>query len=114
MTLLKKGSKLYSIFKNKCPKCHEGDLFKSHPYKLKKFGQKHINCPSCGIKFEREPGFFYGSMYISYVLGVAIFVTWWIVQVILFPDMGPGTMGLIMLGLQVALGPLNTYLSKLT
>jgi hypothetical protein len=53
-------------------------------------------------------------MYISYALEVAIFVTWWKVQVILFPDMGPGTMGLIMLGFQVALSPLNTYLSKLT
>jgi len=28
-------------------------------------------CLVCGLKFEREPGYFLGAMYISYLLGVA-------------------------------------------
>lgn len=28
------------------------------------------NCPRCGLLFEREPGFFLGSMYYSYGIGV--------------------------------------------
>ena len=28
----------------------------------------HERCPSCGVKFEREPGFFLGSIYINYGL----------------------------------------------
>jgi hypothetical protein len=27
-------------------------------------------CPVCGHRFEREPGFFQGAMYVSYALGV--------------------------------------------
>jgi hypothetical protein len=31
-------------------------------------------CPSCGLKFEREPGYFLGAMYISYGLGLITIV----------------------------------------
>jgi len=27
-------------------------------------------CPVCGHRFEREPGFFQGAMYVSWVIGV--------------------------------------------
>ena len=52
------------------------------------------HCSICDLKFEREPGYFLGAMYISYVLGVSImapiaallwFLTgWWITKVILW------------------------------
>ena len=32
----------------------------------------HDDCPECGVSFEREPGFFYGAMYFSYGIGLAI------------------------------------------
>ena len=28
-------------------------------------------CPSCQFKFEKEPGFFFGAMYVSYALSIA-------------------------------------------
>ena len=28
----------------------------------------HERCPVCGLKFEREPGYFIGAMYMSYAL----------------------------------------------
>ncbi len=34
----------------------------------------HENCPECGLKFDIEPGFFTGAMYISYAFSVAIFL----------------------------------------
>lgn len=36
-------------------------------------GLLHMNptCPECGVAFEREPGYFFGAMYLSYGLGVA-------------------------------------------
>lgn len=111
--MIGKGSRLYSIFNNKCPKCHEGNFFVSKPYNLKLFGKKHENCPHCGLKYEREPGFFYGSMYVSYGIGVAIFIAWWIAKTVLFPEMQAGTMVLIMAALQVVLAPLSLYLAKL-
>ena len=33
-------------------------------------------CPNCGLKFEREPGYFLGAMYISYGLGLIVIVAW--------------------------------------
>jgi hypothetical protein len=30
----------------------------------------HERCPECGLKFEREDGYFLGAMYISYGLGL--------------------------------------------
>jgi len=32
----------------------------------------HDRCPVCDLKFEREPGYFLGAMYVSYALGVMI------------------------------------------
>lgn len=43
----------------------------------------HERCPTCGLRFEREPGYFVGAMYISYALSVPILavlvlgVWWW-------------------------------------
>lgn len=75
--MIQKGTKLYSIFHSKCPKCNEGDFFESHPYDLKKVGNILHHCSSCGQKYEKEPGFYYGAMYVAYALGVALFVTCW-------------------------------------
>lgn len=32
----------------------------------------HDHCPSCGLKFEREPGYFLGAMYLSYGLALIV------------------------------------------
>ncbi len=35
-------------------------------------------CSVCSLKYEPEPGYFYGAMYVSYAINVAIFVTLWL------------------------------------
>ncbi|MBA3900573.1 MAG: DUF983 domain-containing protein [Bacteroidetes bacterium] len=68
-----KGKKLYSIFWSKCPTCHEGDLFEAkNPYNLKKAFSMVEHCPVCSQTTIPEPGFYYGAMYVSYALTVAI------------------------------------------
>ncbi len=75
-TQMLKETKLHSILFNKCPRCHEGDFFETpNPYNLKNFDKMHKHCPHCGEDFEREPGFYFGAMYISYALYVAMIVT---------------------------------------
>ena len=37
-----------------------------------KFTETHVNCPNCGVQFEREPSFWSGAMYIGYGFSVAI------------------------------------------
>lgn len=34
----------------------------------------HSHCPHCHLKYEQEPGFFYGAMYVSYGLTVALWI----------------------------------------
>ncbi|MGB0175894.1 MAG: DUF983 domain-containing protein [Owenweeksia sp.] len=36
-------------------------------------------CPHCGIRYEIEPAFFYGAMYVSYAYTVAIAVATYII-----------------------------------
>ncbi|MEP0367581.1 MAG: DUF983 domain-containing protein [Cyclobacteriaceae bacterium] len=64
-----------AIIQCKCPQCREGNMFTNKPYDLKRFGKMPENCPKCDFRFEREPGFFYGAMYVSYALSVGIFLT---------------------------------------
>jgi hypothetical protein len=30
----------------------------------------HRECPRCGLRYEREPGYFLGAMYFSYALAI--------------------------------------------
>jgi uncharacterized protein (DUF983 family) len=71
--MFKKGTKLYSISKGKCPKCNEGDFFKYRfTFNPKKITKLHDNCSHCNLKYMLEPSFFYGAMYINYGITVAI------------------------------------------
>lgn len=57
------------IFKGKCPNCNTGAIFKSKQ-NFWNLPEMNPTCPSCSNKFEKEPGFFFGAMYVSYALGV--------------------------------------------
>ena len=35
-------------------------------------------CSNCGLKYEREIGFWYGAMYVSYGLNTALFLLVWL------------------------------------
>ena len=73
--MLKKGSKLYSVLHNKCPRCQEGKFFQSSSSLTFKNNLKiYEKCSSCGLKYMIEPSFFYGAMYVSYALTVAMAV----------------------------------------
>jgi uncharacterized protein (DUF983 family) len=75
-----KGSKIYSIFTSTCPVCHTGTLYKnSNAYKFSETLEMHERCTHCDIKFKIEPSFFYGAMYVSYAVGVAIAVAGFVI-----------------------------------
>lgn len=82
-----KGSKLYSILGMKCPKCHQSDLFvNKNPYQFKGFFDMPSSCPVCQQKFEIEPGFYYGAMYVSYAVCVAYLVAVFVAFTVLYPS----------------------------
>ena len=111
--LVGKGSRLYSIFKMKCPRCQEGEFFESHPYNLKKAGNIHEHCSVCGLKYSKEPGFYYGAMYVSYALGVALFVTLWVITGLIFPIKSAGLQIFIIVSISLLLTPYLYALSKI-
>lgn len=67
-----KTTKIVAIGSCKCPQCHKGRLFEKQPLLWKKFGKMPKNCSVCGLRYEREPGFFFGAMYISYAISVGV------------------------------------------
>ena len=69
-----KPSRLKAILKAKCPKCRDGKMFEFPLTHVLKFSRMHRHCPVCGLRFEVEPGFYFGAMYISYAMSVMIFV----------------------------------------
>jgi len=82
--MFKKGTKLFSVTNNRCPRCHEGNFFvSSSPLKFKGILKIHDRCPECDLKYMIEPSFFYGAMYVSYALTVAIAVATFIICQIL-------------------------------
>lgn len=111
--MFKKGTKLYSIFKAKCPRCHEGDFFKHgvsyHPTKISKL---HEQCSNCGLKYMLEPSFYYGAMYINYGITVALCVVGFVIFNLFLDLSFIKTFIGIILSLLV-LAPLNIRLSRI-
>ncbi len=77
--MLKKGSKLNSILTGTCPKCQKESMYlDKNPLHFSKLLKMNDHCGNCGLKYQIEPSFFYGAMYVSYginvAVGVAVFV----------------------------------------
>lgn len=70
----------------RCPQCRQGNMFMNPAWQLHKATRMHETCPHCGLKFEVEPGFFWGAMYFSYAFGVAISVIFGILAYWLFDN----------------------------
>jgi uncharacterized protein (DUF983 family) len=85
--MLKPGQKLYSIFRLKCPECHKGDLFvNQNPYSMKDFFEMPKRCSNCNLKYDAEPGFFFGAMFVSYALSIIVAGFTWALLTILSID----------------------------
>ncbi|MCB0790943.1 MAG: DUF983 domain-containing protein [Flavobacteriales bacterium] len=108
-----KGGKLYSILRFKCPHCHVGEFFVDrNPYALRTAGEVLPACPVCHRSYSREPGFYYGAMYVAYGLAVATFVTIYVVISVVVPTASTELLvGGVLVGL-FGLGPLLYAVSK--
>lgn len=79
--MLKKGSKLNSILTGSCPKCQNESMYSDkNPLHLTKVLKMNDHCGHCGLKYQIEPSFFYGAMYVSYGLNVALGIAAFIVS----------------------------------
>ncbi len=82
--MLRKGNKLYSIITGACPKCHDENMYvNNNTYRLSKTLKMHERCSNCNTKYKLEPSFFYGSMYVSYGVGIAFSLAAFVVSYVL-------------------------------
>jgi uncharacterized protein (DUF983 family) len=110
--MLKKGSKLNSILTGTCPRCQEESMYvDKNPYNIKNIYKMHDHCNHCGLHYQLEPSFFYGAMYVSYGLTVAIGVAAFIVSKIFIGLKLNQTIVAIFLTL-VVLMPITARLSR--
>ena len=80
-----KGSKLYSIVTGTCSKCQKESMYEDkNPLHLTKVLKMNDHCSHCGLKYLIEPSFFYGAMYVSYGLNVAVGIAAFIVSFVFF------------------------------
>jgi len=80
-----KGTKIYSIFTGVCPKCHQESMYETkNPYILSDVLKINEKCSHCNTRYRLEPSFFYGSMYVSYGVGIAFAVTTFIISYLIF------------------------------
>src|SRR5688572_7617008 len=72
-------SALQGIRRQLCPRCRRGPIFRAPLWRG--ILAMHERCPVCALKFEREPGYFVGAMYIAYGLmlppAVLIYLAIW-------------------------------------
>jgi uncharacterized protein (DUF983 family) len=95
-------STVSDILHQRCPRCRVGTIF--HHSIFLGFPKMLERCPVCHLLYAREPGYFMGAMYISYVLGLAFIAVivallwtvtnWWITKdviwgVVLFLPFAP-------------------------
>lgn len=83
--MLKKGSKLNSILTGTCPKCQNESMYvDKNPLNLVNVLKMNVKCSHCGLTYQIEPSFFYGAMYVSYGLNVAIGIAAFLVSYLFF------------------------------
>lgn len=70
---MSKRNILVNVFLKRCPRCQEGKLF-NEPFDWSKPVSMPDQCPICQQKFEPEPGFYYGAMFLSYILSAFFFL----------------------------------------
>ena len=81
LQMLKKGSKLNSILTGSCPRCQNESMYlDKNPLHFSKILKMNEKCSHCGLKYQIEPSFFYGAMYVSYGLNVALSVAAFVVS----------------------------------
>jgi uncharacterized protein (DUF983 family) len=77
-----------------------------------KFMQMHKSCPACGFDFIQEPSFYFGAMYFSYAIQVAVFTFVYLLLRYTF-DPDEWTYIVWMIVAVVAILPLNFRWSRL-
>jgi uncharacterized protein (DUF983 family) len=114
MASLTQGTKLYSILFNTCPQCQKGRFFAvNNPYNLRQFDQMNPRCGCCDERFEREPGYYTGALYVSYAYYTALIMGCFLLFEVLL-DWALTPFLIVLISLIILLTPVVFRLARLT
>ncbi len=82
------ANKWWALLRQRCPNCLEGSVYAQGM-------TMHTRCPKCNVLFEREPGYFMGSMYVSYAIASAFMLVGLVIGHQLMPDLDLGWVALL-------------------
>ena len=112
LQMLKKGSKLNSILTGSCPKCQEESMYVvKNPYRLSTLYKMNKTCGHCHTRYEIEPSFFYGAMYVSYAVSIAFGVAFFVIAYYFLQTSAKTAMVILIVGI-IALMPVIARLSR--
>lgn len=105
-------SALIGVIEGRCPQCRQEHLFMTGPYTLK-FLEMHKTCGSCDLQYEREPGFFFGAMFISYAFSVGIVLVTGALVFFIGSDPSTSTYIIWVIAVSLFLYPINFRYSRI-
>lgn len=108
-------SQWHAFSNAKCPRCRVGKVFTGPTYALKSQKMNEV-CSHCGLKYEREPGYFYVAMFVSYALNVAQMVTACVAAYIFGLKLEYDNFwayALILIGISIVCAPFNYRYSRM-
>lgn len=74
--------------------------------------QMNKSCPHCGLEFEREPGYFYVAMLVSYAMFVAEMITLAVALHVLTGSNNPWVYVIVIISIGIILSPFNFRYSR--
>ncbi|WP_255904540.1 DUF983 domain-containing protein [Paradesertivirga mongoliensis] len=106
-------SEFSSALAGKCPRCRKGNMFTTSMYGFR-LQKMNVNCPHCNTKFEREPGYFYVAMFISYAMNVAEMIAAAVSTWLITGNMeNPALYMAVLLPVVILLAPFNYRYSRI-
>ncbi len=103
-----------NILSNNCPNCNTGKVFKDKSFFFSiGFPKMNEYCNHCNNKFEKEPGYFFGSMFVSYALGVGEAIITYVIAHQFFEENFDLRMIPIIAGVILLLSSFNLRLSRM-
>ena len=92
------GLSVRAMWQYKCPRCRDENvrLFKQ-PFEISKPLDMESHCAHCGQNFEPEPGFYYGAMFLSYIISSFILLPIALILVFYFDWSDFAAMGFVIL-----------------
>lgn len=105
-------SKLQGALSGLCPRCRKGKIFSRPFYSPRHFDEMYELCPHCGLRYEVEPGYFIGAMYVSYAISGGVALVLGFMLFYLGGDPGGWVYAAVVAPVMVIIAPINFRVSR--